>query len=273
MNTYRTFISKIAFCLAVAVVFTALNGAARAETIWAIVVADTQDVSIGTSTAIDLDNVTQTLGEIARDTGMDLKLQTISGRSLTVKAIGAALNSIEPEADDIVFFYYSGHGERSLASDDPWPNLWVGGRLVAYSEILDRLDDGDPRLVIALSDACNRDAASPYVGASMLAEDDADADKSWSYKGLFEDTTGYFVAASSSPGELSTTIGSGGSAYTKSFLTAVHYAMKTAGATWDDVKDIAGEPIPILSKTNNLHTAYTMMDIRGVADPEPNYPF
>ncbi|MEM7120303.1 MAG: caspase family protein [Pseudomonadota bacterium] len=272
MIKHKHLTSKLIYGLAVAMLFIALNGSARADTIWAVVVADTNDPHIGYSVGVDAGNVTRMLDDIAKQTDMDLKLQTISGNAFTAKSIDQALNNIKPGTDDVVFFYYSGHGERDLKSSDPWPEWNVNGQLVPYSDVLSRLDNGAPRLVIALSDACNRDLRNSVVGATIVSDDGHGSKEQWSYKDLFKSTTGYFVASSASPGELSTVVGEG-SAFTKSFLNSVTYAMRTAGVTWQDIKEITGQPIPVLFKENNLQTAFTKMDIRGLADPEPHYPF
>ena len=271
MNHFSPVASKLIFAILVVLAWTALSAAARADTIWAVVVADTADPGIGASVDVDRRNVENLLGEISDESGLDLEVHSISGRYLSVQQLAAALNKIHPGPDDVVFFYFTGHGMRDMESNDPLPTLAVGNDLVPFRDILTVLDDADPRLVIALADACNRDLDDDGVGAMVVA-DNGD-NKLWSYKSLFADTKGYYVASSSSPGELSTTIDERGSAFTKSFITAMRYAMKSANATWSTVRDIAAQPIMVHFNENRMQTPYTMMDIRGLADPLPLYPF
>jgi len=273
MNRFNPLTSKLMFAVLVVLVWTALSAAAHADgqTLWAVVVTDTADPNIGTSVDIDRRNVESLLGEIAEESGLGLQIQSISGKFLSGQQLVAALNKIHPGSDDVVFFYFSGHGTRDMDSKDPWPLLAVGDDLVPFHTVLSVLDSANPRLVIALADACNRNVDDDGVGAIEVA--DNSADKLWSYKSLFADTKGYFVATASSPGELSTTIDERGSAFTKSFVTAMEYAMKSAGGTWNTVRDIATQPIMVMFSENRMQTPFTAMDIRGLGDPMPLYPF
>lgn len=244
---------------------------AHADEIWALIAADTNDSSIGEMVEVDVQNMTRTLRDIAHRTGMRLHLQVVKGDDLTAVNLNHAVTAMNPTKDDVVMVYVTSHGLRDMNSSDPWPEMWISGG-VPFSDMLGKLDDRDPRLIIALVDACNRDPADTRAEAVPAARRDIPGLGVTEYEDLFLDTAGYVVAAAASPGQYSMAT-SFGSTFTLDFIEGLEHAMSTPNADWDEVMAIAGKPTETDKKEHTYQSALIAMDIAPRGDAEPVYPF
>jgi hypothetical protein len=77
-----------------------------------IIVANTNDKKIGASCAMDMKDMQQRFDSMAYYMRINTNPITISGNSYNKKNIEAALTKLKPAKQDIVVFYYSGHGFR-----------------------------------------------------------------------------------------------------------------------------------------------------------------
>ncbi|MGB4844511.1 MAG: hypothetical protein WBP16_08605, partial [Ferruginibacter sp.] len=96
----------------------------RDEKMYLIVVADTQDPTVGKSTKTDLDNITVLFTTLAKSLGIVRVIPTfIAGNNYSKAAVELALKKLEaqkPASKDIIVFYFSGHGYR-LPGDGNYP--------------------------------------------------------------------------------------------------------------------------------------------------------
>ncbi|MBL6927977.1 MAG: caspase family protein [Rhodospirillales bacterium] len=263
MKTLRT---MIAVLLALSV--TAPAGAA---TLHAIFVIDTDDKSIGQMVARDLSVVGDEIQRVAQATGMTLSDRVFKGRDFTIDNVKNAVNSVAPGPDDVVFFYYSGHGFRTPPKKSDWPYFYFhSDRVIDFGWVADTLRNKGARLAISLVDACNN-----VVNVQVREEQKgipASASKAAAgYKELFLRYRGYVNGASSIPGETSTATGSG-SLFTLSFLKALRGEIAQAQPTWKSLMDnAAGSRLTRTSangQTMSQQPFYAMQATR-VADATP----
>lgn len=145
----------------------------------------------------------------------------------------SALNNLSCGKDDIVIFYYSGHGGRSpQEKQDPFPWMqlvvdpyrtpWNASQYYSLSQVLDRIKAKRPRLTIVLGDLCNslsnaipQKDVPEMKGATKMSKAPCDF-----YKDLFLKVKGSIISSSSKPGETSAAFSDGG-AFTICFTEAL----------------------------------------------------
>lgn len=145
----------------------------------------------------------------------------------------SALNNLSCGKDDIVIFYYSGHGGRSpKETQDPFPWMqlvvdpyrtpWNASQYYSLSQVLKRIEAKQPRLSIVLGDLCNslsnaipQKDVPEMKGATKISKAPCDF-----YKDLFLKVKGSIISSSSKPGETSAAFSDGG-AFTICFTEAL----------------------------------------------------
>lgn len=145
----------------------------------------------------------------------------------------SALNNLSCGKDDIVIFYYSGHGGRSpKETEDPFPWMqlvvdpyrtpWNASQYYSLSQVLKRIEAKQPRLSIVLGDLCNslsnaipQKDVPEMKGATKISKAPCDF-----YKDLFLKVKGSIISSSSRPGETSAAFSDGG-AFTICFTEAL----------------------------------------------------
>ena len=145
----------------------------------------------------------------------------------------SALNNLSCGKDDIVIFYYSGHGGRSpKETQDPFPWMqlvvdpyhtpWNASQYYSLSQVLKRIEAKQPRLSIVLGDLCNslsnaipQKDVPEMKGATKISKAPCDF-----YKDLFLKVKGSIISSSSRPGETSAAFSDGG-AFTICFTEAL----------------------------------------------------
>lgn len=247
----------VAAMLSAALLFTALP--ASAQTLQAILIADTNDASIGVSVKKDFENLKRVLQAVSTYTGMKLELQALEGNAVTLANMRTAVNNIKVGTNDTVFFYYSGHGFRTQASKSRYPYLYVSQQGQAFEEIIAALRKKTPRLLIAVTDSCNNLADLPVAAAMRSMSAPPDYKKT--YSRLWLDAAGEIVIASSSEGEYAWGDDDVGGYFTKRFLEShdnqVNITSPTATPGWESIINTAKAVIT----TNFGGTAYKQTPI------------
>ena len=124
-----------------------------------ITIADTRDGGIGPGTSGNTKQMEDFLKTVARDLKVNLTRQDVSGTAFNCDQIKQAIKVANVGSDDVLIFYYSGHGFRSETNSTPFPELFCGNdafsggaRLVDFA---DSLQKKGARLTITAADACN----------------------------------------------------------------------------------------------------------------------
>jgi len=232
---------------------------ASAQTLQAILIADTNDATIGVSVKKDFENLKRVLQAVSTYTGMKLELQALEGNAVTLANMRTAVNNIKVGTNDTVFFYYSGHGFRTQASKSRYPYLYVSQQGQAFEEIIAALRKKTPRLLIAVTDSCNNLADLPVAAAAMMRSAPPDYKKT--YSRLWLDAAGEIVIASSSEGEYAWGDDDVGGYFTKRFLDShdaqVNITNPTQTPGWESIVNTAKAVIT----TNFGGTAYKQTPI------------
>lgn len=240
MNTKRT-LAWCSFALLYAWLSFVPTQALDAAQLHAILVADTLDATIGEDVKVDLKKMQSAVKEIAKQTDLTLDPIIVTGRETSPSKLLARLDSVTIDADDVVVFFYSGHGYRTPSKGkSPWPNLAFSQSEngVDYAFVAQKLLDRSPRFLLAIADVCNSvipDELAPTLVRKMIPKPVSLDKIRENYRNLFLYSSGAIVVASSEPGEYSWATPNG-SLYTLAFLQELSTEVHTVGtANWLDL--------------------------------------
>ncbi|HYM93072.1 MAG TPA: caspase family protein, partial [Chitinophagaceae bacterium] len=149
-----------------------------------LVVADTLDAEIGSSCRRDMQRTVEMFKTLTDYLGIKFLPNIICGKEYSKANVQEAINALNPAANDIVVFYYSGHGFRTPEKARPFPNLklknfrnlrenfrdsvsWIRKDRqdnITYSlnieDIFNLIRKKGARMNLVLSDCCNNDIFS-----------------------------------------------------------------------------------------------------------------
>jgi hypothetical protein len=181
--------------------------------------------------------------KIAMHTDLKLRQVVLSDYNTVPSNMLKNLKSLKVNEDDVVFFYFSGHGYRTHSKGGSlWPNLYFSLRDegVEYEKVVTLLQVKKPRLLITVADVCNNvisDAGAPVLVRSILRRLDSDNQVSENYRRLFLETSGLIRITSAKVGEFAYATSQGG-VFTLSFIKNMEReASSSVKADWGHVLD------------------------------------
>lgn len=170
-----------------------------------VMVADVEDRSIGKSTAQDQRDVTTTFTKISRELGIEIKEYQFAGRAFNRDSILTNLQRIDNSTNDIIIYYYSGHGYNDPSKESEFPSMALDGTDVSLEEMYYQVSAKNARLTMIIGDLCNsipesraavgRREALPFKSGYLF--DNSKLSK------LFIKSSGFLVSTSSQKGEWS----------------------------------------------------------------------
>jgi hypothetical protein len=155
----------------------------RTEQMFLIVVANTNDETVGKGAKADLANISQLYTTLARDLGIKTVFTTyIFGDAYNKTAVEKALEKLKeqkPRSTDIIIFHYSGHGFRlpgdvslyarmSFRTSENRIKKEVGDNM-SLEEVYNRIKALNSKVCIVSGDCCNANIyENPAFGSEML---------------------------------------------------------------------------------------------------------
>lgn len=104
--------------------------------------------------------MTMEVSTIASATGMKLNKHFFSGENCSKAQLIKVLDGLNTNNDDVIIFYYSGHGTRSLNDRSEYPQMCLGSRreseFFPLESVLNKLKAQNARLKIVLGIAAIR---------------------------------------------------------------------------------------------------------------------
>jgi hypothetical protein len=210
---------------------TSRNGA----TLHTIIVADTNDFSIGESVQIDLQNMQGLIQNISQHTGLVMAGEAITGDEVSSSNINNAINNLSVGSDDVVIFYYSGHGYNP--GNSKWPGMSLENGTLTIKDVRNMLKQKNPRLLIVMADTCNgfTRGVSRYYKSPEKTEN---------YNKLFLKYRGIITASSSKPGQLSWGNKQTGGLYTDALLRSFNKELASqSNPSWERLMEHANKPL------------------------------
>lgn len=132
-----------------------------------LIVADIDDTTIGPSCDLDMKKALTTFDSIRKHIGLQFNPKAIYGKTYSKKNVQSAIANLKPSPDDIVVFYYTGHGFRKLEEQRRFPNIKlktfhknrkdVLDNSMNMEDIFNSIRKKGARLNLVFSDCCNDD--------------------------------------------------------------------------------------------------------------------
>ncbi len=215
-----------------------------AQTVHVINFCNTLDPEIG----CDVDNLRtiQEAGMIAAMLDYGISFYCFEGEECSKENLMNTINSLSCEKDDIILFYYSGHGTRSQLDKSEFPQMclkyqgYEQDKFVAAHTVIDMLQEKGARFTLVMTDCCNNTVAGVSSKTLMSKDGGAIEDDEMikrNYRKLFLENKGWLAVTSSKKGQTS---GGGkeiGGVFSYVFFETALYSA-THGeipATWNDV--------------------------------------
>lgn len=196
-----------------------------------VMVANSMIPDIGSSCEIDKNTTTRELAVIASELNIPLSKTVISGQNFTKASVESALSRLNPGANDIVVFVYTGHGFRWSDQRSKYPMFDL--RYSQYQEVsnasamnletvYNTIIGKGARLNLVLGDCCNSDiGVTGRGGQPSLASRRQAQGKLAKLRELFLNSKGNMIAAAARPNETSCGSTRDGGYFISSFFAAI----------------------------------------------------
>lgn len=147
-----------------------LNAGEKKVKIHLLIVANTDDPNIGKSSRQDMFNISGYFTNLAETLGIAIERKTIWGRSFSKKAVEDLIKNLKPGTNDIVIFYYTGHGFRRPEDTGKFPRMVLSNNYtmqtlqknsLSVEDIYRQIVGKGARLNLVLSDCCNEKIENP----------------------------------------------------------------------------------------------------------------
>lgn len=273
---------KILFLFLVVFSFVNVN-TITSQTLHSIIFANTKspgnpnkpnDTGIGPSVTVDFERMGLEMSTISSFIGYNLKKYYYyeTQESFSRTSLVNVLNNLTVGPNDIVFFYYSGHGGRFENEGNDYPEMILKvpygpaskADLYSLKDAYDKIMSKHPRLTIVMGDLCNSTFKGAYKdselgrGASIKSSSTTDV-----YKNLFLNVKGGLIVASSKPGHTSGCAlfpdgSDAGGCFTTSFLKALgEYVSSGSEVNWEQLLETSRKYTQSISHLDNLNEKQT----------------
>lgn len=235
-----------------------LNAQEKQTRLFLLLVANTNDKKIGKTCEIDLKNTFDTYKEVSEFLGIQMLSKVISGNEFSKVNVDNAINTMRPAPNDVVIFYYTGHGFSEMKDNYRFPYLDLrdktyqdyGGQYAMNMEaIFQKIKMKGARLNLVISDCCNND---PSQSQNITAEDPETKvssigwDKNKCIQLFLNPRRQSVLATAAQKGELSAGNVSEGGFFTSNFLQSlekhigkVRTTAQPLEATWVSIVSLA----------------------------------
>ena len=210
-----------------------VSGAGSNSTLRAVLVlVDARpDDPISQSIRADMMNITKWLDILEKRNIIKVERTLIQGEKATLATIQQSLQNMQSNKDDVLLFYFSGHG--GMEQGETFINTH-DDKFFFRKDLTKILTEKQGRLRIAITDACSNAIDGYSVSRSLSrAAKAANGDFDEIYKTLFYNYEGMLDIAASSKGEYAWSTDDLGGFFTHYFIK--EGMLKNPSANWNDV--------------------------------------
>lgn len=215
-----------------------------------VVVANTKVPDIGTSCAVDRNNVVDEFTDIAKGLGIEMHKYIVDGENLSKSKVNSTLSRLNPGPNDIVIFAYTGHGFRWSNQTSRYPMMALfysrfdspsNSNSMNLEDVYNKIVAKGARLNIVMGDCCNNDiGVTSREGTGSLASRSFSRGSTQRLRKLFFDSKGSVLIAAAKPGETACGSRISGGYFLNAFFSGIDREISlTTNSTpsWDSILD------------------------------------
>ena len=200
----------------------------------------TNDTNIGKGCAIDIYGYFTQMDIVASSIGYEVEYYSGVGDDCNKENVQKCISSLACGINDIVVFYYSGHGMREFGDTNKFPYMCLNAKdrsgFLSVQQVLDDLSKTKARLKVVITDCCNMPRSATLGNTQRIGDSfvTTDPKKEDNYRKLFVEVKGLVAVTSSSAGEYSSS-SDNGSIFSRAFFSALDDIVTSAepkNATW-----------------------------------------
>jgi len=208
---------------------------AEATNLHIVLVADTWS-NLSEQAQADLRSMTSQTKQLAETIGNAPIMHIITGERVNRPSVLNTIDRLPIAHDDLVFFYFSGHGCRTHQKISPWPYLYFvnANQYMALDEVVEHLKAKHPRFGVIMADCCNNFEGPMPENQNFNFQTLNYRRISPYIKNLFAKSRGLLVISGSEPGEFSWASEEGG-ILTCAFLDGLSQTEFHPSKTWDQL--------------------------------------
>lgn len=159
------------------------------------IIADTDDTTIGA--IADFPKMQQEAQRIARLSKLKLKEHYHEKKNISASSLIKKIKELQVGADDVIWFYYTGHGFNSKDGLGKFPGFALDNTQFSLEWVHKTFSKKNARLVISMFDCCNWKAEKRTNSSEGIL---LDSPKRQNYFALFRESQGSIKIASNTSG-------------------------------------------------------------------------
>jgi hypothetical protein len=184
----------------------------NAKTIHAIAFCNTNDVKIGQAAVVSHDMFNNELSTLAYYLNYDYVFEDFVGSDCSKENLEKKISSITSKPEDIIVFYYFGHGTRSKDQTSPFPQMCLKyeiynqDKFMPVQYVINRLKNQQAHLKLIVSMCCNNVVGGVSPKNNMcdaMGPTTMDQTNVENLKKIFNDFSGVLAITGSKPGQYS----------------------------------------------------------------------
>ena len=230
-----------------------LTDAQKQTKLFLVLVANTEDLTIGKTCVIDKEATHKVFSQVAEFLGIQFVPTVIEGKTFSKVNVDKAIAALRPSPSDIVVFYYSGHGFNYDKEGYQYPYMdlrdksfqMFGGQYTLNIEsVYQKIRAKGARMNLIISDCCNNDPSQTTNISSEGASTRASS-IGWDMencRNLFLNPQKVSILmTAAAKGELSAGNANDGGIFTFNFRQSLEKFLKpfSTTATWKELADAA----------------------------------
>lgn len=183
-----------------------------AKTIHAVAFCNTNDAKIGQAAVVSHDMFNNELSNLAYLLNYEYDFVDFVGNECSKENLERKISSITSTPEDIIVFYYFGHGTRAEGQTSPFPQMCLKyeiydqDKFMPVQYVINRLENQPAHLKLIVSMCCNNVVGGVGPKNTMceaMGPTSLDRKNIENYKKLFNDFTGTLAITGSEPGQYS----------------------------------------------------------------------